>query len=111
MEAVRTTTMVASLDNGSHAWRPGTYVTAEIPLNGPPAGILIPKPALQTIDSEPVVFLREGAKFLARKVKLGREDDERIEVLSGLSAGDRLAVTNTFIIKAELEKGSADHDQ
>lgn len=106
----RSARVVASLDNGNHAWRPGTYITAEIPLNGPPAGILIPKPALQTIDNAPVVFVRDGDKFLARKIKPGREDDERIEVLSGLAAGDRIAVTNTFILKAELEKGAADHD-
>ena len=106
----RSARVVAALDNADHQWRPGTYVTAEIPLNGPPAEILIAKAALQTVKNEPVAFVRTGDKFEVRKLKLGREDDDRVEVLSGLAAGERIAVTNTFTIKAELEKGEAAHD-
>ena len=47
---------------------------------------------------------------MARKVTTGREDDRTIEILSGLSQGERIAVSNTFILKAELGKAEAAHD-
>lgn len=106
----RSARVIASVMNADHAWRPGSYITAEIPLGGAPAPVLIPKAAVQTVKSEPVVFVREGAAFEARKIKMGREDDDQVEILSGLAAGEMIAVANSFTLKAELAKSEAAHD-
>jgi cobalt-zinc-cadmium efflux system membrane fusion protein len=106
----RNARVIASLPNPDHTWRPGTFITAEIPLGGEPAKVLIPKSAIQTLKGEPVVFVRQGEVFEARKVKLGREDDDQVEILSGLDAGETIAVTNTFTLKAELGKSEAEHE-
>ena len=98
------------MPNPDHTWRPGTFITAEIPLGGEPAKVLIPKNAVQTLKGEPVVFVRQGEVFEARKVKLGREDDDQVEILSGLDAGETIAVANTFTLKAELGKSEAEHE-
>ena len=42
-------------------------------------------------------------------MRTGREDDDDIEILGGLAAGDTVAVANTFTLKAELEKSDAEH--
>ncbi len=42
-------------------------------------------------------------------VQLGREDDDAVEILSGLAVGETVAVTNTFTLKAELGKSEAEH--
>ena len=106
----RNARVIATLANPNHAWRPGTYITAEIPLGGEPADVLVPKAAIQTLEGAPVVFVRQGQGFEARKVKLGREDDDQFEVLSGLAPGETIAVANTFTLKAELGKGEARHE-
>ena len=106
----RTARVVATLENPSHVWRPGTFVTAEIPFEEQRAEIVVPKAALQTVKGEQVVFVRRDEGFMARKVTVGREDDRTIEILSGLSQGERIAVSNTFILKAELGKAEAAHD-
>ncbi len=106
----RNARVIAALPNPDHTWRPGTFITAEIPLGGEPAKILIPKSAVQTLKGEPVVFVREGEAFEARKVKLGREDDDQVEILTGLEAGETIAVANTFTLKAELGKSEAEHE-
>jgi cobalt-zinc-cadmium efflux system membrane fusion protein len=54
-----------------------------------------------------VVFVRSGVHFEARPVALGRRNGEYVEVLRGLSAGERYATDNSFVIKAELAKGQA----
>jgi cobalt-zinc-cadmium efflux system membrane fusion protein len=38
----------------------------------------------------------------------GRSDDRLAEVLTGLKAGETIAVTNTFLLKAEFLKSSAE---
>jgi membrane fusion protein, heavy metal efflux system len=106
----RAARVVATLDNPTHAWRPGTFVTAEIPLEQQQATVVIPKTALQTVKAERVVFVRRDDGFEARKVTTGREDDRAIEVTSGLEAGERVAITNTFVLKAELGKAEAAHE-
>ena len=57
-----------------------------------------------------MVFVRDGEGFEVRPVKTGLEDDDDIEILSGVSAGETIAVANTFTLKAELEKSEMEHD-
>ena len=106
----RTARVVATLDNTAHAWRPGTFVTAEIPLGQQRAEIVIPKMALQSIKGQRVVFVRREEGFTARKVTTGRDDDRAVEIASGLSQGERIAIANTFVLKAELGKAEAAHE-
>jgi cobalt-zinc-cadmium efflux system membrane fusion protein len=105
----RNARVIATLPNLSHAWRPGTYLTAEIPLGGEPARALVPKTAIQIVKGVPVVFVRQGEEFEVRGIKLGREDDDQFEIISGLAPGETIAVANTFTLKAELGKSEAEH--
>ena len=89
----------------AHVWRPGTFVTAEIPFEEQRAEIVVPKAALQTIKGERVVFVRRDEGFKARKVTTGREDDRTIEILSGLSQGERIAVTQHVHLKSRTRQG------
>jgi cobalt-zinc-cadmium efflux system membrane fusion protein len=105
----RTARVVASLANPDQTFRPGSFVTAEIPLSKDNAEVVAPKSALQTIKGSRVAFVRNEHGFEARKVVTGREDDRAVEIVSGLSAGESIAVTNTFTLKAELGKAEAEH--
>jgi cobalt-zinc-cadmium efflux system membrane fusion protein len=60
------------------------------------------------MDGGPVVFVRTPEGFQKRPVMLGQKDQEAIEVVSGLSAGATIAVSNTFLLKAEMLKGAAE---
>lgn len=101
--------VLASVENPSHRLRPGSFVTAEIPVRATSSNITVPKTALQTIRDDIVVFVRTTDGFERRKITMGRNDHRTVEVISGLSAGERIATTNTFILKAELGKGDAEH--
>jgi len=98
------------MPNPDHRWKPGTFVTAEIPLDGKTSSVIVPKNALQSIRGAPTLFVRDGQGFEARPVRTGLEDDDDVEILSGLSAGETIAVTNTFTLKAELEKAEAEQE-
>jgi cobalt-zinc-cadmium efflux system membrane fusion protein len=105
----RAARVVASFANPDHAFRPGSFVTAEIPLTKDNAEVVVPKAALQTIKGERVVFVRTEHGFEVRTVTIGREDDRAVEIVSGLFAGETIAVSNTFTLKAELSKAEAEH--
>jgi cobalt-zinc-cadmium efflux system membrane fusion protein len=105
----RAARVVASFANPDHVFRPGNFVTAEIPLSKDNAEVVVPKAALQTIKGERVVFVRNDHGFEVRKVTIGREDDRAVEIVSGLSAGETIAISNSFTLKAELGKAEAEH--
>lgn len=105
----RAARVIASLENKKSEWRPGMFVTAEVPITSRGPVLAVPKAAVQTVDGSPTLFVRQGQDFVARRVQLGREDDERQEIVAGVSAGEIIAVSNTFTLKAELGKSEAEH--
>ena len=106
----RAARVVASVDNAALKWRPGSFITAEIPTDEAPAAIVVPKTALQSLKGDTVVFVRTPDGFEARKVGLGREDARLAEVLAGLDACERIATANTFNLKADLGKAEVERD-
>jgi cobalt-zinc-cadmium efflux system membrane fusion protein len=106
----RAARVVASVDNAARKWRPGSFVTAEIPIDETVAAVVVPKTALQSIKGEAVVFVRTENGFEARKIATGRLDARLVEVTDGLSAGERIATSNTFVLKADLGKAEAEHE-
>ncbi|MHB2206289.1 efflux RND transporter periplasmic adaptor subunit [Methylobacterium sp. CM6257] len=106
----RSARVIVALTNKDMAWRPGTFVTAEVEIAQDRVAVRLPKAALQTVDGKRVVFVRTEEGFEKREVELGRGDDDAYEVTSGLKPGDEIAVANSFLLKAELGKSEAAHD-
>jgi cobalt-zinc-cadmium efflux system membrane fusion protein len=107
----RSARVIVALPNKDMTWRPGTFVTAEVEIAQDEVAVRVPKAALQTIDGKRVAFVRTPEGFEKRNVEVGRTDDEAVEIVSGLSPGEEIAVGNTFLLKAELGKSaSGDND-
>lgn len=98
-----------ALDNNAMQWVPGHFVSAELTLNETPVALAVRNTALQTQEGRTVVFVQEKKGFEARPVQLGKTDSEYTEILSGISANETYASTNSFILKSELGKESAEH--
>jgi RND family efflux transporter MFP subunit len=54
--------------------------------------MLVPRSAVRTVESQSVVFVVHGDRVERRAVKLGSEDGDQIEILSGVNTGDRVVV-------------------
>jgi cobalt-zinc-cadmium efflux system membrane fusion protein len=100
----RSARVTAAIANRDGVWRPGSFVTAIIVIEEQAAALVVPMSAVQTISDETVVFVRTGEGFEKRHVVLGRSDERIAEVVAGLQAGETIAMTNTFALKAELMK-------
>ena len=98
------------LDNPNGRWVPESTVRAEIVTAVTPVDLVIETPSLQDIEGQRAVFVQDGQRFEAHPLTLGRSDGRLTEVLGGLEPGARYVTTNSYLLKAELEKSSAEHD-
>jgi len=104
--------IIADLDNRAGLWRAGEPVQARILIaNDQSAGqaLMIPATAVQMIDNQPVIFVRSKEGFRMVPVTLGRRDGPLVAITNGLSGRETIASDNSFILKAELGKGEAEH--
>jgi membrane fusion protein, heavy metal efflux system len=106
----RAATARVELNNHDGRWRPGMFVNAELVAEEIQVPVAVLVEAIQTLRDWSVVFGRYGNYFEARPLELGRSDGKMVEVIKGLSAGEKYAAGNSFAIKAELGKAGASHD-
>ena len=65
--------------------------------------------ACDELDGKDVVFVRDGDTYTARPVKLGDRDSTQVAVLEGVKAGEDIVVTQSYLVKADIEKAGASH--
>ena len=107
----RTVPVRIDVKNSANALRPGMSATATLPVGATDAAILIiPVAAVQRVRNEWCVFLPKDANhFEIRRIGRGRDLGGEVEVLSGLRPGETIVVDGAFLLKAQAEKGEADH--
>jgi cobalt-zinc-cadmium efflux system membrane fusion protein len=110
--ATRQVHAIATLANGNGAWRIGETVHVSVPLSDAKQAstLAIPRAAVQTVEDKPSVFVRVKGGFAVKHVVLGPANGAYVAVLSGLSGDERIAVSNSYVLKAELGKGEAGGD-
>jgi cobalt-zinc-cadmium efflux system membrane fusion protein len=106
----RAATVIVTPTAGGSTLIPGQLVQARIFASGGVArdGVMVPQDAVQTIGDRTVVFARTRTGFKARTVQVGSRSGGLVAITSGLAAGTRIATTNAFLLKAEIEKESAE---
>ncbi len=104
-EENRAATAVLDPLPGEPALIPGDVLTAEvIPAHGLKNGIVVPAEAIQSLEGRDVVFVRTATGFTARPVTIGARAAGRAAIIDGLKAGEIIATTNAYFLKAELRK-------
>jgi cobalt-zinc-cadmium efflux system membrane fusion protein len=98
------------LNNTDGNWPVGALTKARVRTATTDTSLLIPKSAIQEFEGQPVVFVKKGNQYHARRISLGLADDTNIEVLQGLENGELIVSQNSYLIKADLEKSEASHD-
>ncbi|KVO38576.1 efflux RND transporter periplasmic adaptor subunit [Burkholderia ubonensis] len=109
-EQTRTAPARVVLPNPDGVWRPGLFVNVSVDAGRQSVPLAVASDALQEIDGEPAVFVRSPKGFVAQAVEIGRRDEQSAEVLKGLKPGQEYVASNSFVLKAELGKGSAEHE-
>ena len=108
--ASQSTVARARIQNLDGLWRPGSAVKARVTVAQQPVALMVPLSAVQTAGGAEVVYVKSGDTYTQRPVRLGQRDANRVEVLSGLKAGEQVVTAQSFLIKADIEKSTAEHD-
>ncbi len=103
----RTGRIRVELPNADLALKPGMYAT--IRFRGPVRQALtVPRSAVLATGERNFVFVADAdGMFTPRNVTLGAATDDRIEILGGLTAGERVVASGTFLLDAESNLGAA----
>jgi Cu(I)/Ag(I) efflux system membrane fusion protein len=98
----QTRTLKARLEfpNPGLVLKPGMYVDVTPDL-GAQAGIVIPDSAVIDTGVRQVVFVARGNTFEPREVRVGNRGDGQALILSGIQAGERVAVRANFLLDSE----------
>jgi cobalt-zinc-cadmium efflux system membrane fusion protein len=108
--ASRTGTVRVEIGNRDGRWRPGQFLRAQLLAGKSTDVIAVPASALILQGGRNVIFVEGKDGFSAREVQTGRKAADRVEIRSGITAGERYASGDVFLIKAELGKGEASHE-
>lgn len=106
----QTVIAIAELANDKGIWRPGMTIEGDIKVNEKQAKIAVPRAALQYMEEQEVVFIQDGNVYEPRPVKTGVIGTENVEILSGLKSGEAYVSEGSFVIKADILKGTAAHE-
>ena len=109
-ETTRMATARIVLPNRDARLRPG--MLASVDLLGPQerVSVTVASDAIRTIHEHSVVFVRTAAGFQARDVVPGASDGKRTAIVRGLESGAVVAAGGSFLLKADLGKSEAGHD-
>ena len=108
-EQTRTAQARVTLANPQGAWRPGLFVTVELVASEAALPVTVSTEALQTLDEQPVVFVKVPGGFVPQPVVTGRSDGRRVEIVQGLQPGTHHAGAGSFVVKSEVGKATAEH--
>lgn len=98
----RTVRVRVELSNRDQRLKPGMYATLTAPVNGRRDALTVPRSAVLSTGERNIVFVRRSdGKLEPRLVTPGSVGDARIEILSGLVAGETVVASATFLVDAE----------
>jgi Cu(I)/Ag(I) efflux system membrane fusion protein len=99
--ATRTFKARIEVENQGYALRPDMFVNVELPVAFSRA-LVVPVEAVLDSGLKKTVFVENGeGLFSPRLVETGRRLDDRMEIVNGLRAGERIVVSGNFLVSSE----------
>lgn len=99
----------ATIQNLDSHWLPGMSVRGDVVVESRDVPLVVTTSALQQMEGQTVVFVKEGQSFEMRPVRTGTGSQSWTEITGGLKAGDTYVSEGSFTVKAEIGKASAEH--
>jgi Cu(I)/Ag(I) efflux system membrane fusion protein len=103
----RTLKVRLNMDNPGLMLKPDMYADIEFVVNIP-SRLTVPADAVLNAGERKTVFVDRGnGYFEPRQVKTGEREGDRIQILSGLSGGERVVTSGNFLIDSESQMKAA----
>jgi RND family efflux transporter MFP subunit len=104
-EKTRTAKVRMEFHNPGYFLKPGMFATVELMADIAPSALLVPDSAVLRSGQKNTVFVAlPGGRFEPRTVTLGMTaENDRLQVLSGLRAGERVVTSGQFMLDSESQ--------
>jgi RND family efflux transporter MFP subunit len=103
----RTLKVRIDMNNPGVLLKPDMYADVEFRVNIP-STLTVPADAVLNAGDRQTVFVDRGnGYFEPRQVSTGEREGDRIQILSGLSQGDRIVTSGNFLIDSESQMKAA----
>lgn len=91
--ASRTLEIEVEIPNHDGALRPGSFARAEIVVQAADPAVLVPASAVVSFAGVDKVIGVDQGKAVEKRVRLGRKSGDRVEIVSGLAAGEDVVLS------------------
>ncbi len=99
-----------TLPNPEGLWHSGMTVRGDVAVKEKHVPLAVKTSAIQHMEGKNVVFVQSGDHYAMRPITTGLSDQEWTEVREGLQPGETYVSGNSFLIKADIGKAGAEHE-
>jgi membrane fusion protein, multidrug efflux system len=97
--ATRTAPMEIEVPNPGFRLKPGMYARVKLTVDRRPNALTVPRGAVADIEGKRGVFMLENQVAKFHEVKTGLQDNERVEILEGLTEGQKVVTVGTLALR------------
>src|SRR5215813_1264524 len=101
----RTVKVRTEVANPDGRLKPDMFANVQIVTDVNRAAISIPKSAVLNEEGKTIVFVAEGNGYKKRQVQAGIQNNDRVEIVDGLAAGDRVVVKGNYLLLQQSKPG------
>ena len=99
-----------AIDNAAGVFSPGAFVHGRITVARYDVPLSVKRDGIQAFRDFQVVYAKVGETYEVRMLEIGAQAGEWAEVLGGLEPGTEYVTSNSYVIKADIDKSGASHD-
>ncbi|MFN2577422.1 MAG: efflux RND transporter periplasmic adaptor subunit [Pyrinomonadaceae bacterium] len=97
----RTVKVRTEVPNPDRRLKPDMFANVEIVTDINTSAISVPQSAVLEEGGKNVVFVEQGNAYQKRQVQLGIKTGDRIEIIDGLNAGDKVVVKGNYLLQQQ----------
>jgi cobalt-zinc-cadmium efflux system membrane fusion protein len=101
----RTVKVRTEVANPDGRLKPDMFANVQIVTDVNRAAISIPQSAVLNDEGKSVVFVAEGNGYKKRQVQAGIQNNDRVEIVDGLNAGDKVVVKGNYLLLEQSRPG------
>jgi len=101
----RTVKVRTEVPNPDGRLKPDMFANVEIVTAAHRTAISVPLSAVLDDGGKSVVFVADGSSFVKREVALGLKSEDRVEIVQGLNAGDKVVTKGNYLLMEQSKGG------
>jgi cobalt-zinc-cadmium efflux system membrane fusion protein len=99
----RTVKVRTEVPNSDGRLKPDMFANVEIITDVRSTAVSVPQSAVLDDGGKKIVFVADGKSYKQRQVQLGIQSGDRIEIIDGLNAGDRVVVKGNYLLQQQAK--------